>query len=385
MTFLDVLLTLVLRGIKILIPAVSIPPRLENPRRIIVLDFGYIGDMVMTSPVYRSLKEHFPDASVEAFVFPFDKGVMKTNPFVDEVHVHPEGSHRFDVSVISALRKKKYDLGIQVNTSLRNNFILWMIHPAVRVGYDFRHRGCFHNVRIPIAARTAHTIYRVDEELTLLEKGLGWKITNRKMVYHVEEEVKRRVGRMLQEKGIKEDDLLVGIHCNSRQTHEFREWDPMKFVEIIDRIAECSAAKFIFTGGPSDEEYQDNIIRHLRSRDRIVRGLRFNLEELGALFLRMNLFLTINTGPMHIAIAQNTPTVAIIGVAPARVIFPQGNPRFQFVMDKALEDWDTTTVYLKYTPRIKEIGVDEVFQKVKYLLDHFASSAPVGGVHSSHS
>jgi len=381
----DLFLIPLLRTIKFLIPPKSSPVHLDNPRRILVLDFAYVGDMIMTSPVYRNLKERFPAASVEAFVFPLDKGIMKTNPYVDEVHVHPTGFHRIALRVILALRKKQYDVGIQVNTSLRNNFILWMIHPAVRVGYDFRHRGCFHNVRIPIAARTAHTIYRVDEELALLEKGFGWNITNRKMVYHVEEEVKRRIGRMLQEKGIKEDDLVVGIHCNSRQTHEFREWDPMKFVEIIDRIAECTAAKFIFTGGPSDEEYQDNIIRRLRSQDRVVRGLLFNLEELGALFLRMNLFLTINTGPMHIAIAQNTPTVAIIGVAPARVIFPQDNPRFQFVMDKALEDWDTTTVHLKYSPRITEIGVDEVFQKVKYLLDHFASSAPVGGVHSSHS
>jgi hypothetical protein len=74
--------------------------------------------------------------------------------------------------------------------------------------------------------------------------------------------------------------------------------------------------------------------------------------------------------------------VAIIGVAPAQVIFPQNNPRFQFVMDKALEDWDTTTVHLNYTPRIREIGVDEVFEKVKYVLDHFASSVQVRQVHS---
>ena len=266
--------------VKLLISRRRAPLSPDNPRRILVLDFAYVGDMIMTSPVYRNLKERFPGASIEAFVFPLDKGVMKTNPYVDEVHIHPTGFHRIDLGVIADLRKKRYDIGIQVNTSVLNNFILWMIHPRIRIGYDFRHRGCFHNVRIPIAARTAHTMYRVDEELALLEKGFGWNIANRSTVFRVADDVSVRVRGMLEAKGVSVGDLLVGIHCNSRQTHEFRRWDQGKFIELIDRIAECSPAKFIFTGGPMDEEYESGIVDRLRFRDRVVPGLRFDLEEL---------------------------------------------------------------------------------------------------------
>lgn len=158
----------------------------------------------------------------------------------------------------------------------------------------------------------------------------------------------------------------------------------MKFAELLDKISESYPAKFIFTGGPSDEEYEQGILGQLRFRDRVIDGPRFSLEELGALFQRLNLFVTINTGPMHIAISQNTPTLAIIGVVPARVIYPSGNPRFQHVMDPALEVWDTTAIHPKYVPRIEEIAVEEVYRKAKYLLDHFAQPAHTEPAHSQH-
>src|ERR1700690_1448008 len=116
---------LLLKTIKAFIRPYSVPVSLDGVKRILVMDFAYLGDMVMTSPVYRALKEHFPDASVEALVFPLSKEGLTMNPYVDEVDVHPAGAYKFGLKIISKLRKRNYDLGIQVNTSLRNNFILW--------------------------------------------------------------------------------------------------------------------------------------------------------------------------------------------------------------------------------------------------------------------
>src|SRR5208283_898377 len=261
---------LFLRFIKILIRSQRVPISLGGIKRILVIDFAYLGDMVMTSPVYRALKEHFPDASVEALVFPFSKQVVMMNPYVDEVHVHPAGMYKFGLKIMSKLRKRKYDLGIQMNTSLRNNFILWKIHPRYRLGYDYRHRGCFHSIRIPLATRTARMQYRVDEELDLLEQAFGWKITNREMIFPVGEETKQSVREKLGQEGIAEDEIIVGIHSNSRQTQNLRCWDQQKFAELSDRIIQEYRAKIIFTGSPADKEYEDGIISRIHYSDRVV-------------------------------------------------------------------------------------------------------------------
>src|SRR5437667_6417172 len=122
--------------LKYLIPAYELPAEPKDIERILVIDFAYLGDMIMTSPLYRALKKHYPDASVDAFVFPAGREVLRMNPYVDQVYVHRPGPALIDLSTISRLRRKKYDLGIQMNTSLRNNFILWLIHPLLRLGYD---------------------------------------------------------------------------------------------------------------------------------------------------------------------------------------------------------------------------------------------------------
>ena len=360
---------LLLKIIKALIRPKKIPVSPAGVKRILVIDFAFLGDMVMTSPVYRALKEHFPDASVEALVFPFSREVLKTNPYVDEVHVHPAGMFRFDWKIISALRKRKYDLGIQVNTSLRNNFILWKIHPRYRLGYDYRDRGCFHNLRVPLATRTARMKYRVDEELELLEQAFGWKIMEREMIFRVGEDAKRHVQETLKQDGIAANDVVVGIHSNSRQTQNLRRWDQQKFAELSDRIIREYHAKIIFTGSQPDSEYIDGIIEHIHGKDQVLRGLQYTVEELGALFQRMNLFITINTGPMHIAIAQKTPTVALIGGTPAHVVFPKNNRHFQYVMDPGLETWDPEPVNYSYMPNMQEISVDAVWRKVQMVMN----------------
>jgi ADP-heptose:LPS heptosyltransferase len=361
-------MTILLSFIRMLIRANVIPISLTGVRRILVVDFAFLGDMVMTSPLYRALKELFPGARVEVLAFPMSKELLQLNPYVDEVLIHPQGMSKINLATISRLRTKRYDLGIQVNTSVRNNFILWLIHPRYRLGYDYRGRGCFHNLRVPIATRTARMTYRVDEELSLLENAFGTKIVNREMIFPVKDDVAASVRQRLQTRGIGDRDMLIGFHTNSRQTRELRQWEVPKFAQLADELIKRHGAKILFTGSSSDAEYVEEIIASISARENIFRGLEFTLEELGALFRRMALFVTINTGPMHIAIAQKTPTVAIIGGTPARVIFPSNNPIFQYIMDPALETWDPKPVKYRYTPRMREIEVADVLAKVEKAL-----------------
>jgi ADP-heptose:LPS heptosyltransferase len=361
-------MTLLLLLIKVMIRAKMLPLALKDVKRILVVDFAFLGDMVMTYPLYRALKELFPGARVEVLAFPMSKELLQLNPYVDAVHVHPQGMARVDLATIARLRKKGYDLGIQVNTSVRNNFILWLIHPRYRLGYDYRHRGCFHNLRVPIATRTARMTYRVDEELALLERAVGRTIANREMIFPVSDKATAAVRERLRTLGIGDQELLIGLHTNSRQTRELRQWDAAKFALLTDALVERHNAKVIFTGTASDGEYVDGIIARVHAQKQACKGLDFTLEELGGLFGRLSLFVTINTGPMHIAIAQRTPTVAIIGGTPARVIFPSNNPIFQYIMDPALETWDPRPLHHRYVPRMQEIEVAEVLRKADLAL-----------------
>jgi ADP-heptose:LPS heptosyltransferase len=95
---------------------------------------------------------------------------------------------------------------------------------------------------------------------------------------------------------------------------------------------------------------------------------RLSLIEMAALLKRVHLFVTINTGPMHIALALDVPTVAVIGGTPASVVCPRDNPRFQYLEDPALAAWDPRSPWLRSAPAINSITVDAVFEAVMQML-----------------
>lgn len=359
-------MTFFLRLLESLFPSFPLPVSTNSIHRILVVDLNFLGDMVLSSPVYRALKQNLPHARVEALVFQFGAPAVSANPYVDRLHIVESTSFVRQFSTALSLRKEKFDLVLQLNTSLKTNFLLLMMGGTYRLGYNYSHRGCFNNVRIPIQTRTFKSRNRVDECVELLEKAFGWHIFEREMIFQVEEQAIQRVQELLVTNRIQDDDVLVGMHTNTRQTQDLRQWDQGKFASVANVLIEKHNATIVFTGTGEDRDYVGEIVKQVRNLDKTLNVVgTISLQELAALLKRLNLFITLNTGPMHIAIAQETPTVALIGGTPAPVIFPTNDPRFQYIMDPALNAWDPTQLHAKYTPAIRSITVDQVLEKVE--------------------
>ncbi len=362
-------MTFLLAIIEKLVSAFTLPVRLENVRKVLVVDFVYLGDLLMSSPVHRGLKKNLPGAQVDFLGFPVANGVLSVNPFVDTIYSIQKDSKWKQLACALKLRKQNYDLVIHLNTSLWVNFLCCIIGRRYRLGYNYAHRGCFHNIRISIPVRTVRTKYRTDECLELLEQAFGWKIGEREMIYPVEKASIENIRKFLSSFSIQDDDLLIGLQTHSRQDWEIRLWEQKKFSELANVLIEKHNAKLVFTGSNDDSEYVNTIVSGIHKKDKLIFALGQPLHELAALLNLVDIFISINTGPMHFAVSQKTPTVAIIGHAPPKIYYPLNNPIFQYVMDKGLEDYDPRPTPPKYTPRIKEITVNEMLEKVEFLLD----------------
>jgi ADP-heptose:LPS heptosyltransferase len=333
------------------------------------VDPNHIGDMLISSPVYKALKSNLPDAQVDAFIYPFARVALAGNPFVDTMHDLPRGSLLKQLKAAFRLRRKKYDLVLQVNTSLRTNLLMWIIGRRYRLGYDFAHRGCLNNVRVPIETRTARTRYRLDESLDLLEKAFGWNITDRKMVFNVTDENRKRIAELFRQNGIPEGQMLIGLHPHFRRTWEGEpEWEPEKFARLVNLLLKQYHAAIIITGVSDDVEYIRRIIAAVDEPGRVVNlAEQLSFQEMGALLLRVKVFITVNTGPMHIAIAQNVPTVALMRATPAFITFPLNNPIFQYLEGKREKTYTPFDLSYEKDSSIQKIEVSDVLAIVESL------------------
>jgi ADP-heptose:LPS heptosyltransferase len=120
-----------------------------------------MGDVLLSTPAYREILKHFPNAEILT---------RKESKAIPKLKVHTSWE-----------TIGKVDIAIHLHTSLKTNLILWFKRIPIRVGYSYKWCGIPLTHRIPLKTRTIRQGYRVDEVCDLLEKAFGWKIENREM------------------------------------------------------------------------------------------------------------------------------------------------------------------------------------------------------------
>lgn len=363
------MLTALLSLVERCIPSHPIPCAPERVRKILVVDLNFLGDMLMSSPVVRALKEHFPESRIDVLGYAIVGPALQANPYIDVLHLVKRPRTRIPLGVVPALRRERYDLVLQLNTSLLVNLLMLLIGGRYRLGYNYAHRGCLNTIRVPIRARTARAGNRVDECIALVEQAFGWTVVDRRMVLRIPDEARDRVARVLQEEHLADAPLLIAMHTNCRQDQEQRRWKGDQFAALARRLIAETKCTVLFTGGREDHAYVESIVRTVADpvHARNLAGT-LSLIETAALLKRAHLFVTINTGPMHLALAVDVPTVAIVGGTPAAVVCPSGNPLFRFLEDPALRLWDPHAPWQGVAPAINSITVAAVFDEVVKLL-----------------
>jgi len=338
-------------------------------RKVLVVDLSYIGDLVMSSVALRAIRKHLPAAGLHLMGLPVTTHLLPLLEVVDTIHPTPR--HGFWKQVVAAwkLRGEKFDVAIHLNSGLFVNFLTWLTGAQIRLGYDYWGRGCFHNVRVPIGARTLKLGHRRQECLDLLRSGFGWETSVDLPALSRQPAAQESVDKKLRSWGITDGDFLVGIHTNSRQDREIRCWDDEKFAQVANYLIQTHNAKIIFTDVEADRSLVEPILSRIDRSDRIVDATgRITLPELYSMLGRTDLYICVNTAPMHFAVDAGTPLVAVLGYAPPHIYFPPGDRRFQYAMDEALKQFDPQLIVQTEPSKIKEIPVSEVLEKVEYLI-----------------
>src|SRR6266542_4097790 len=288
--------------------------------RILLVRLRLIGDVVLTTPAIRAVRETYPDAQISYLVEPLAAPIVQRNPHLDEVIVAaaPTAPWRFwkDVRLGLALRRRHFDLAIDFHGGPRSSWFAWASGAPRRIGYEVVGRSWLYTIRVarPRALRARHT---VDNQWDLLDP-LG--IPRPEPETHPTElprdaAAADAVDRWLRNADVGPVHRLIVVHVGARI--RFRRWPPERFAETIAAIAQAdSRTRFAVIAGP-DEDTACTVVR--LGRDRLPQSARgavldarsWTLEEVHALAARAALYIGCDTGPLHIA---GTTTVPIVGL-----------------------------------------------------------------------
>jgi lipopolysaccharide heptosyltransferase II len=292
----------------------------KEVRHILLIQIFGIGDMVLSTSVVRAIKRRFPNARITTCIHGYLADLAKANRSFDHLiffkpkHRRPFGKLRLFLEI---RKGGPYDLSIDLTDTYLSAIISYLSRAPFRIGSNREGYGFLYTRNIKFSS-TRHLIdnfFEIAGEIGVC----GDKKTDLRL--YVSPEDKRVVHDLLSRSGVQQKDLLVGIHPVGR--NPARRWAPEKYAKVCNYINKEFGAKIVITGGGEDRQEIERILPLLKERPIITAGA-LNLIQQLALFERLALFITIDSGPMHMAFSVGTPIIALFGPGNVNRFGPHG-------------------------------------------------------------
>lgn len=275
-------------------------------KNILVVHTGKLGDLVCATPVFRALKEHYPRAKVVVAADASSGQVLAGNPHVAEYR-------DFRTMTAGKTRVEAFDAAVLLTPSapalkmLVRARVSQIIAPAVVGGWS-PYMSLRYRFWLLFAMRMPHRMghYAPQEYLNML-KPLGVVSADTRKELFVSQEAQTSIDAMLAPHAGKKKVAIAPGAGN-----KIKEWPPERFNEVAQALAKQGAA-IIVIGGPADARLAEIVKKELSKENVLDTTGKFSIEELKALVRRMDLFISVDTGPLYVAEAFDVPTVDIVG------------------------------------------------------------------------
>lgn len=299
--------------------------RFKNIKKILVLKFRHIGDVLLIVPTIRALKETFPEASIAVAVNAGTEDVLAGHKLIDELIIFDRSVKKLpalkkisrEIGFIQNIRRRNFDMTVDLTSGDRAAILSFLSGAKYRLVNNPGTRG------FPGKRFIYTDISDIDNKKHMVLQNLdvvnqfGISAGDGDVDFFISDETKEKVRQLFNDKGIGKGDSIVHIHPVSRWM--FKCWDDRYMAEIINWLC-TEGMKVILTSAPDRAEVAraERILSLLpvgtkSSGSMIPLFGKTTIKELGAISKAADIFIGVDSAPMHIAAAVKTPVIALFG------------------------------------------------------------------------
>lgn len=297
-------------------------PSARPIRRILLLRLERIGDLLMALDAIDDVRRAWPTATIHLAVGSWNWQIASLIPAVAHVHVadvpwlsrgERPTSWRALIGEARGWRQLRYDMVINFEPDIRSNLIAWLSGAPVRVGYASGGGGAFLTQTGTMdparhVSENARQLVAVAAGVSAFDTPAATTPRLHPLPEHVATATSALAGA---------HRPLIGLHVSGGR--ESKQWHLDRFAAVARRLSAETGATIVLTGTRSDRPMIDAVVGQLDGvPTRIVAG-ELDLPATAALIAMFDLFVSSDTGPMHLASAMGVPVVALFGPSdPAR-------------------------------------------------------------------
>lgn len=296
---------------------------MKKINNILVVNVNWLGDVVFSSPIFPALKEAYPHAHICCLAPPRVTEILESIPGVDEVIIFDEkGKHRSVLSkvrLILQLRRYHFDIAFILHGSLTRALMVFWAGIPVRVGYPTKGRRKYLTHAIePIP--DVHAVHRSDFYIHVVE-SYGVEVNDQTTCLVASEKSIDEINNLLREKQLTNRDFLVAL--NPGGNWDLKRWPAERFSRLADRLSRDFQAKVILTGAMKDMTLAKEIISGAETAIINLTG-KLSLKQLIALFKKMDLVISGDSGPIHLASSVGANVIGLFGPTMKELTGPRG-------------------------------------------------------------
>jgi ADP-heptose:LPS heptosyltransferase len=380
------------RGERLLMTALDLPGRLllaaRAPRaplpaaeihKVLVLRLDRIGDVLMSLPALSDLRAALPAAHIRLAVGAWSAEVAKSAP-VDELLVwNAPWVGRKDEGALSwpelaararALRSERLDLALDLTADPRAVLLGWLSGARRRFGYGNAGFGFLLTDVLPLD----ETVSWTEESRRAVAAAVGVPTPMGQPDPRTDED-RAFARRLLGTLGLEGRRPLVGLHPSGGRL--VKQWPLERWAEVLGALQRDFGATVLVTGSAADGALAAQVAALVPERPLDLTG-KLSVRETMAVIGELDLFLSPDTGPMHMACATDTPSVSVFGPSdPARFFSAAGGPSARHVVARA-ELWCSPCNLVRKPPAeccgpegpecLRAVGVAQVLEPARRIL-----------------
>lgn len=293
------------------------------PLRVVALQPGHVGDLLLTVPMLRALRAARPDARVTLLTGPWNRDIGGRIPYVDEVKYYApcwdcfiRGDRKLSFTrsgewtFFDDLRRESVDVLMDCTAGgMPSLFALLALRPKTWIGADVVPEDLYPKPPEYLVQPYDSGMYEARRILNLLEP-VGIRSDDDRMEFPLREDDRREAMRLLEEAGLRSESRYVVIAPGAGWPG--KAWMSERFGELSRLLVSEDDVDVLVVGARSERELAANVASAAGARAHALGG-RTPLGVLGALLERSRLFIGNDSGPYHLAVAVGAPALMLFG------------------------------------------------------------------------
>ncbi|MBN2009246.1 glycosyltransferase family 9 protein [candidate division KSB1 bacterium] len=331
---------------------------LSTIKRILVIrQHDQLGDFLLSTPVLRALRQHFPFAHIALLTRSYTTDVARHNQFINDLLFLHDSGHQYSWQWFKELWSKLragYDLTIVLNTvshSLSSDILAALSRPRYILGSEHRiFPGCKRNFLYNLAAPYDPAPKHQSQRNLDIVRYLGIDTADPSENMTITPLEAAWATQWLNEHTNSPTEIIFGLHPGAGKLEN--RWPVERFAAVLNHFYETYGIRWLVTWGPKEKNLGKDLKKQLSFQP--IELTNVNLRQFAAVISRLPFFLCNDTGVLHVAAAAGTPLLSLFGPTDISQWKPLGD-KFHAIQGK-----DGTVASVK---------VDNVIERITKIMD----------------